>query len=67
MINRSDLRKKIPYGYCKIIAERAGVNSTQVSNYFSGKGNSERVENATLEVLAELSEKKQKLLDNISI
>lgn len=67
MINRIDLRKKIPYGYCKVIAKKAGVNPTQVSNYFSGKGGSERVEIATLEVLSELSEKKRKLLDNISI
>lgn len=66
MINRKELRKKVPHGYCKVIAERAGVNISQVSYYFSGKGNSERVENATLELLSELSEKKKSLLNMIS-
>ena len=65
MIDRNEVRKKVPYGYCKKIAIRAGGNPTQVSNYFSGKGNSERVENATLEILTELSERKKRLLGNI--
>lgn len=65
MMDRKELRKKLPHGYCKIIAERAGVNQTQVSNYFSGRGNSERVENATLEVLSEITKMKKKLLNDI--
>lgn len=63
--DRKELRKKIPYGYCRKIAMRANVNETQVSNYFSGRGNSDRVENATLEILSELSEYKRKMLNKI--
>lgn len=65
MVNRKELRKKVPHGYCKLIAIRAGVNIAQVSNYFAGRSNSERVENATLEILSELSDRKKSLLNNI--
>ncbi len=62
MIDRKELRKKVPHGYMKKIAERAGVNQVSVSEYFGYKNNSEKIENAVLEVLVELSEKKKKLL-----
>lgn len=65
MIDRAELRKKLPHGYCKEVAKRAGVGISQVSYYFSYKSNSERVENAVLEILVELSNSKKELLDKI--
>ena len=64
-MNRQDLRKKVPHGYSKEIAKRAGVSQKFVSDFLAGKANSERVEMATLEVLAELSNKKRALLEQI--
>lgn len=62
MINRNELEKKVPRGYKTVIAKRAGVTLQCVSNYFAGKTNNERVEIATLEVLAEMSTAKKSLL-----
>lgn len=64
-MNRQDLRKKVPRGYGKEIAKRAGVSQKFVSDYLNGKANSEKVEIATLEVLAELSNRKRELLQQI--
>lgn len=65
MVNRKELRKKIPKGYCQIIANKAGVTSGSVSLYFSSKINSESIENAALQVVAGLTKTKRKLLNAI--
>lgn len=65
MVNREELAKKIPYGYGKKIAERAGVSPAFVSKWMQGKADSEKVEIATLEILAELNQKKKLLLSLI--
>ena len=65
MIERKELRDKLPYGYQKNVAERAGVSISCVSNYLKGLNNSEKVEMAILEILAELSDRKKALLDRI--
>lgn len=62
MIDRKELRKKLPYGYCKEIAKELGVTKGTISLYFRGKTNSARIENAVLKKVAELNEAKQKLL-----
>ena len=31
MIDRTEIKKKVPYGYAKIIAEKAGVSKRYVS------------------------------------
>jgi len=62
MIDRKELEKKVPFGYKSVIAKRATVTNKTVSDYFAGKNNNEKVETATLEVLAEISQKKKALL-----
>ncbi len=62
MLNRKELRSKIPKGYCKIIADKAGVTTQTVSRYFSAKINSERVEISALEVIAQLAQERIKLI-----
>lgn len=67
MILRTEIRKKIPYGYGRVIAKRAGVSTSFLSRYLNNSDvKSERVEIATLEVLAELSQKKQTLITQIN-
>jgi transcriptional regulator with XRE-family HTH domain len=66
MLNRKQLKSKIPFGYGKEIAKRAGVTQKHVSDYLNGRANSERVEMAVLEVLAELNTKKKILLQQIA-
>jgi len=53
MIQREKIKKSVPYGY-------ANVTPKAVSEYLSGKTNSRRVANATVEVLEQLkSEQKE--------
>lgn len=65
MLNRKELRKKLPKGYCKVIAMKAGVTQRSVSLYFDYKFNSERIEDTLLIVLSELNTNKKKLLEAI--
>lgn len=65
-MERKELKSKVPHGYGKIIAERAGVKEQTVSQFLNGKNDNSNVEIATLEVLAELSEKKNALLARIN-
>jgi transcriptional regulator with XRE-family HTH domain len=64
-MNRQELRKLIPQGYCKVIAAKAGVTQKSVSHFMNGKSNSHRIEIATLEVLADLKREKNNLLKKI--
>ncbi len=67
MIARTEIRKKIPYGYGRIIAKKAGVSTSFLSRFLNDSEiKSERVEIAALEVLAELSQKKQLLIAQIN-
>jgi len=52
----------LPRGYKKKIAERVGVSTISVSSFFSGKNNSERIENTVLEVIAELKKERNEKL-----
>jgi transcriptional regulator with XRE-family HTH domain len=65
-MTRQELKAKIPHGYAKQIAKKAGVNRVTVSNWLNGKSDNVLVELAVLEVLAELSEKKNSLLNRIN-
>ena len=62
MIDRKELKKKLPYGWCKVIAKELGVTPQVLSLYFAYKINSERVENAILKTLAELNKAERNLL-----
>lgn len=65
-MNRDELKAKIPHGYSKRIAAKAGVNRITVSNWLNGKSDNVLVEIAVLEIVAELSEKKNSLLARIN-
>ncbi|MBS1525093.1 MAG: LacI family DNA-binding transcriptional regulator [Bacteroidetes bacterium] len=65
-MERSELKAKVPHGYGKKIANKAGVTKQAVSQFLNGKNDNVDIEIATLEVLAELSEKKNNLLARIS-
>jgi len=62
MDNRQELKKLLPHGGEKAIAEIANVGIACVSNYFKGHNNSQNVEYATYEYLAKLAEKRRELL-----
>ena len=61
MESRAEIRKKMPHGSCKKIAERAQVTQKSVSDFFSGKTDSERIAIAAIEVLNEIKTKKNDL------
>lgn len=67
MLTRQELKNKVPHGFIQKIADKAGVSRKQVSRFLNDENiTSERVELATLEVLAELSQKKRQLLEQIN-
>lgn len=63
---RRSLKEQLPHGYSKIVAQRAKVSQKMVCDFFAGRRNSVKVELATLEILAELSQKKKHLLEQIN-
>jgi predicted transcriptional regulator len=65
-MNREELKAKVPHGYGAVIAKRAGATKQAVSQFLNGRNNNVSIELATLEVLAELSEKKNSLLARIN-
>jgi len=65
-MERKELKAKVPHGYGKIIAKRAGTTVQAVSQFLNGKNDNIAVEMAVLEVLAELSEKRNNLLARIN-
>jgi DNA-binding LacI/PurR family transcriptional regulator len=65
-MDRKELKAKVPHGYAKKIAEKAGVNRITVSNWLNGRSDNVSVEMAVLEIVAELSEKKNSLLARIN-
>lgn len=66
MLSREQIKGKVPFGYGKKIAEKAGVSQKSVSDWLNGKTDSVRIETATLELLAELSKARKKLYMNIA-
>ena len=66
-MDRQELRSKMPYGFQKVIAERAGVSQKSVSFWFNGrtKRYNGKIEMVVLQVAAEISEEKRKLIDKI--
>lgn len=65
MLDRKELRNKLPRGYCKKIAKLAGVTPQAVSYYFSYTINSFLIERAVLDVLSILEKERNKILKEI--
>ncbi|MDB5029713.1 LacI family DNA-binding transcriptional regulator [Mucilaginibacter sp.] len=65
-MERNELKAKVPHGYGRVIAKKAGVTKQAVSQFLNGRNNNVAIELATLEVLADLSEKKNSLLARIN-
>jgi hypothetical protein len=61
-----EIKKALPHGFCKVIAERAGVQRRAVSLFMKGKTNSYKIRKASLEVLGELAIEKKELMDKIN-
>ena len=56
-----EIRKHIPHGYGKVIADRASVSQRSVSLVLTGKRKSHHIEMVALAVASELIEKRKKL------
>lgn len=64
-MTREELKSKLPHGYAKVIAEKSGVNLVTVSRWLNGKSDNQLVELAVLEIVADLTEKKNSFLSRI--
>ena len=58
MYNSQEFKQKLPHGFNKMVAERAGVNKDSVSRFLNGKTKSLRIEKVVLELISELAEKR---------
>lgn len=65
-MDRQQLRKKIPQGYCKVLAERAGVSNVSVSKFFKGTNNSRKIEMVALKLALELKQEKEELVRQVA-
>jgi transcriptional regulator with XRE-family HTH domain len=65
-MERNELKAKVPHGYGQRIAVKAGTTKQAVSQFLNGKNDNVDIEMATLEILAELSEKRNALLARIN-
>jgi len=65
MITRDELRKRLPYGAGKEIAQKLGISSSAVSNFLNGVTNNERIEFAVLEYLIEHEKKRRELYSKL--
>ena len=52
----------LPHGAKNQIAKRAGVSRQSVNSFFKGKTKSKRIEDATLDYLADLKEERESKL-----
>lgn len=65
MIDRKELRKRLPRGYIKQIAKLAKVTPAAINLYFSNKNNSYVIERAVLDVLDKLEKEREEILSQI--
>lgn len=60
-------RAMLPYGTLKIVAERVGVTGQAVTNFLNGRNGSVRIENAILDVIAEVEAERNERLKRLRI
>jgi len=61
-VDRKKIRDLLPQGSVKKIAEMAGVSCTSASNWFSGKKNSLKIEDAAVKLLTRLNRDRERKL-----
>ena len=62
---RLKIKNLLPHGYIKKIANVAGVSVQSASNWFRGKYNSERFEDAVFKVLKQYTEVQEEKIREI--
>lgn len=65
MVDRKELRKRLPRGYVKEVAKLAKVTPAAVALYFSYQNNSYIIERAVLDVLNKLEIEREKVLSQL--
>lgn len=64
-MDRKEIKKLIPRGYLKLIAAEIGVHPGSISRYLRSKTNNPQIEITLLEKIAQLSKRKQTIIDKI--
>lgn len=65
MIDRNYLKQEMPRGTGKLLAKKLGLTPKSISNYLTGKTNSQRVELGILKFIGDLKKEKNQLLKKI--
>ena len=58
MNENQNLKEKLPHGFGKVVAERAGVSEISVSKFLNGKTSSWNIEKAVLGVISDLNKER---------
>ncbi len=66
MINREQLKRSLPHGAIKEIADKLGVSYATVSRFLNGHCDNDKIEVAILEYLVEIEKKKRELYQTLS-
>ena len=66
-MNRVEYEELLPYGYKSAIAKRAGCTRQTVSAFFKGRSKSKKIEDAILEILAELKLEREEKMRNAGL
>lgn len=65
MIDRNYLKQEMPRGTGKLLAKKLGVSQKSISNYLTGKTNSQRIELGVLKLVGDLKKEKNQLLKKV--
>ncbi len=65
MIDRSHIKQEMPRGMGKMVAEKIGVTPKSVSNYLTGKTNSNKIEMAILQSISDFKKERRKLIKEV--
>lgn len=65
MVDRNYLKLQMPRGYLKKVASQLGISQKSISNYLTGRNNSERIEIALLKELAQIKAEKNRLYKKV--
>lgn len=60
-MERKEIKKMLPSGYGPYLASKTGYTKMSIYNWFKGKNDNVNIENAALQYLAEVLEKRKEL------
>lgn len=64
-MDRKEIKKMLPSGFGPYLASKTGYTTIYIYDWFKGKNNNINIENAALQYLTEVLEKRKELVDRL--